>query len=128
MRVYFGGNARIPSELRILRFKLGEVEMSLRTLGPRIGMNFPVGDFISAAEGTDMDVLGASFEVKGSTENVTVTHGKLAASLIHYCREIGIPLPRQGKKEIYIAPQFVELRIGLRHTPIFTDADDAVEI
>ena len=107
----------MPSELRILRFKLDEVGTSLRALGPRIGMDVPDGDFISAAAaaGSEEEAPTTSFAMNGSGESVTIPNGKLAASLIHYCNEIGIPLPREGKKEIFVSPKFIELRFAQHH-------------
>lgn len=119
----------MPSELRILRFKLDEVGESLRALGPRIGVIVPDGEFISAAPAVvpEEEAPNTSFAVNGSDESLTITNGKLAASLIHYCNEMGISLPREGKKEIYVSSQFVELRIGLRHARASDDAGNAVK-
>jgi len=101
----------MPSELRILRFKLDEVAESLRSLGPRIGVDIPDGDFLSAVAGSDEHAPNTSFTLNGSKERVTISNGKLAASLIHYCNEIAIPLPRDGNKELHVSSQFIELRI-----------------
>ncbi len=106
----------MPSELRILRFKLDEVAESLRSLGPRIGVDIPDGDFICAVSGSGEHTPNTLFTVIGSKESVTISNGKLAASLIHYCKSIRIKLPREGNKKIYVSPHFVELRIGRRHT------------
>jgi len=101
----------MPSELRILRFKLDEVAESLRSLGPRIGVDIPDGDFICAVSGSGEHTPTTLFTVIGSKDSVTISNGLLAASLIHYCKEIAIPLPRHGDKELHVSSQFIELRI-----------------
>ena len=101
----------MPSELRILRFKLDEVAGSLRTLGPLIGVDIPDGDFLYAVAGSGEHAPETSFAVSGSKESVIISNDKLAASLIRYCREIAVPLPREGDKELHVSSQFIELRI-----------------
>lgn len=105
----------MASELRILRFNLGEVATALRALGPRIGLALPDGDITSAENAAGREAPTTSFAVSGGEDNVSVPNGKLAASLIHYCREAGIALPREGTKEIYVSPQYIELRFAQRH-------------
>lgn len=87
----------------------------MRALGPRIGLDLPDGDFTSAVNDVGRESPTTSFAVEGSEENLTVPNGKLAASLIHYCGEIGVALPRESTKEIYVSPQFVELRFAQRN-------------
>ncbi len=118
----------MPSELRILRFRLDEVGKSLRFLGPRIGLYVPDGDFVSAAAGSGDKASNTSFTLNGLDKSVTISNGTIAASLIHYCKEIGIKLPRKDNKEIYVSQQFVELRIGRRHTNSSDDTDNTVQI
>ena len=118
----------MPSELRIVRFKLDEVGKSLRFMGPRIGLYVPDGDFVSAAAGSGDKASNTSFTLNGLDKSVTISNGTIAASLIHYCKEIGIKLPRKGNKEIYVSQQFVELRIGRRHTNSSDDTDNTVQI
>ncbi|GBE44327.1 MAG TPA: hypothetical protein ENH05_06925 [Rhizobiales bacterium] len=106
----------MASELRILRFNLGEVAMALRALGPRIGLALPEGDITSAENDAGQETPATCFAVSGCEDNLSVPNGKLAASLIHYCGETGIALPRESTKEIYVSPQYIELRFAQRHT------------
>jgi hypothetical protein len=118
----------MASELRILRFGLNEVGESLRSLGPQIGLDVPDGEFISTVAGSGEQASDSCFTMSGSLESVTISNNKLAACLIHYCKNHGIPLPRDGKKKIFVSPQFVELRIGMSYTPTPIDMDKAVEL
>ena len=118
----------MASELRILRFKLGEVGTALRGLAPRLELEIPEGDFASASPGSEQDSASTSFAVGGDGKNLTVTNGELAASLILHCQNAGIPLPREGKKEIYVSGKFIALRIGIRHMHAPQDADSTIEL
>lgn len=105
----------MPSELRIIRFSLKEVEMALRKLAPRIGLTVPEGEFLSATADDCAEKPATIFAMTGKADGMTVPNGLLAASLIYHCRSGDIVLPKDGTKEIYAAPEFVELRIMLRH-------------
>ena len=118
----------MPSELRILRFRLDEVGKFLRFLGPRIGLYVPDVYFVSASAVSGDKASNTSFTLNGLDKSVTISKGTIAASLIHYCKEIGIKLPRKGNKEIYVSQQFVELRIGRRHKNSSDDTDNTVQI
>lgn len=106
----------MPSELRIIRFRLDEAERALRGLAPRIGLMLPDGAFTSAQAMSDPQGPCTCFEVEGGENKVRVSNGQLAASLIYSCRQGQIELPDEGTKEIYTAPEFIELRIVLRHS------------
>ena len=105
----------MPSEFRVIRFRLSEVEMALRKLAPRIGLTVPEGEFMSATSDDCAEKPGTIFAMIGKAGGLRVPNGLLAASLIYHCRGGGIVLPKDGTKEIYAAPEFVELRIMLRH-------------
>ncbi len=105
----------MTSELRILRFGLDEVATALRALGPRFGLTLPDGDITSAANQAGHETPTTSFAMSGCEESLSVPNGKLAASLIHFCGKTGIALPRESTKEIYVSPQYIELRFALRH-------------
>jgi len=100
----------------------------MRSLGPNIGLIIPDGDFISTITDSEEKDSNTIFAMRGSFKNVTISNSKLAACLIHYCKIIELPLPRAGKKEIYVSPKFVELRVGLRYPPKTLDAEDTVEL
>ena len=89
----------MSSEFRIIRFKLDEVGTALRRLAPRIEVEMPDGDIVSAASGSEGADPSTSFVLSGGHNVFTVTNGELAASLILQCKNVGIPLPRAGKKE-----------------------------
>jgi hypothetical protein len=118
----------MASELRIIRFKLDEVGTALRALAPRIDLDIPGGDFVSAAPGNGQDSPSTSIVVGGEGEGITVSNGKLAASLILYCKQAGIPLPREGNKEIYVSGKFIELRIAIRHQTMAEDHSLSVQV
>lgn len=111
----------MTSELRIVRFKLGEVETALRRLAPRIDLEIPGGEFVSAVSGSERETPSTSFILSGGNNAFTVKNGELAASLILHCKDGGIPLPRAGKKNIFVSAKFSELRIGMRHETISSD-------
>jgi hypothetical protein len=98
----------MPSKLRIIPFNFDEVASA-----PCIGINVPDISFVSAKAVYDADTPSTCFDLVGCGGRFTVTNGQLATSLI-YSRDLaGVPLPRDGKKEIRIGPGFVELRIAL---------------
>lgn len=105
----------MPSELRILRFGLDEAASALRMLAPRIGIRVPDIAFASAEAVLDSETPGTCFNLGGSGGQFTVTNGQLAASFFYYCDHAGLQLPRDGKKEIYVSPGFIELRIAVQH-------------
>ena len=45
----------MPSELRIIRFKLDEVAIALRAFAPRIELDMPDSKLTSAAHGTGQE-------------------------------------------------------------------------
>lgn len=112
----------MPSELRILRFRLDEAENALRDLAPRIGLMLPEGGFTSSEPVSGAQVASTCFEVEGGDNEVRVSNGQLAASLIYFCRKNRIDVPDEGTKEIYAAPDFVELRVVIRHATAATTA------
>lgn len=108
-------DSRMPSELRILRFRLDEAEAAIRMLAPRIGMVIPDGAFNSANNDPSVETPSTVFCQNNGENQIRVTNGKLAASLIYLCRQNGVELPDEGTKEIYVSSGFVELRMVLRH-------------
>ena len=117
----------MPSDLRIIRFKLDEVAAALRAFAPRIGLDMPGGEFTSAAHVTGKNVPTTSFAVKGGGE-LSITDSHLAASLIHYCITGGITLPRAGEKVLSVSAAHIDLRIGFGHRAVEASAGETVAL
>jgi len=118
----------MPSELRIIRFKLDEVANALRGFAPRIGLDMPDGELTSAAHVTVQEIPCTSFALKDGGGELSVSNSQLAASLIHYCITGGIPLPRTGDKEISVSSKFIDLKFGMGHRYLDDDACEIVSL
>ena len=94
----------MPSELRIIRFKLDEVAIALRAFAPRIELDMP------------------------DSKLTSVSNNQLAASLIQYCMTGGIPLPRMGNKEIGVSTTYIDLKIGLSHHTLDGESSNSIEL
>ncbi len=102
----------MPSELRILRFRLDEVTNAVRNVAPRMDMSVPeqaVTGVHAAPDGTPKVML--RYEEPGKA--VVMTNAQLAACLIAYCDQfLDMPLCREAKKAIEVARGNVDLRIS----------------
>ncbi len=117
----------MPSELRIIRFKLDEVAIALRAFAPRIELDMPDSELTSAAHGTGQEAPTTSFALESGDE-LSVSNNQLAASLIQYCMTGGIPLPRMGNKEIGVSTTYIDLKIGLSHHTLDGESSNSVEL
>ncbi|MFQ5626845.1 MAG: hypothetical protein ACE5FM_09365 [Methyloligellaceae bacterium] len=118
----------MPSELRIIRFKLDEVAIALRDFASRIGLDMPDGELTSAAHVTGQEIPCTSFALKGGGDELSISNSHLAASLIHYCITGGVPLPRAGNKEISVSSKFIDLKVGMGHRTLDCDVSEPVAL
>lgn len=101
----------MPSELRIIRFRLDEVSAAVQSFAPRISLTVPETNILSAHAAPDNtpNVLLRYGEKEAS---VVISNNRLAASLIAYCQILKIPLPREGQKSIQVSKDNVDLRMS----------------
>ncbi|GAB4229728.1 MAG: hypothetical protein Kow0032_11110 [Methyloligellaceae bacterium] len=105
----------MASEFRIIRFRLDEVSIAIRSFAPRIKMKVPQSCILEmhpAPDGTPNALLRYAETDTG----IAISNNRLAASLIAYCQKTQIPLPRSGKKSIQVMKDHVDLRISVPDT------------
>lgn len=102
----------MPSELRILRFRLNEVTQAVKNLAPHMELNVPeqaISETHAAPDGTPKVIL--RYEDPGA--GAVMTNAQLAACLIASCEHaLDMPLSRDATKAIEIARGNVDLRIS----------------
>lgn len=118
----------MPSELRVIRFRVDEVEAALRMLAPRIGLILPEGGFSAPENDSMTEIPSTTFQVAGQEKRISVQNGPVAASMINYCKCYGIPLPKDGKKKLFVSSDFLELRFTLSHSAHDAPSDQRQEL
>ena len=100
----------MPSELRILRFKLDEVSVAVKSFSSRIKMAVPATMILEAHVAPDgsPNIL---LRYEGEEKVVAITNNRLAASLIAYCQIINVPLPRKASKSLNVFKEYMDMRI-----------------
>lgn len=115
----------MPSELRVLRFQMDEVTEALQAFAPRIGLNMPNKPIVWAQAGSGAAPAEACLKLLGCDTDLKVSNDIMTASLISYCQTHDIPIPRAWDKSIFVASDYIELRISNLSKPKPQDSQDA---
>lgn len=99
-------------EIRIIRFRLDEVSIALKSFAPRINIEVPERHILeahAAPDGTPNALL-----LYAETETgIAISYSQLAASLIAYCQKSNIPLFREGQKSIQVSKEHIDLCMNM---------------
>ncbi|MGF1641776.1 MAG: hypothetical protein ACFCUO_12580 [Rhodospirillales bacterium] len=107
-------------ELRKIFFSSEEVELAATGYCYEIGRPVPPADHIYATFRDDIDAMVTlHFCRSGTPEPVTLalTRGEVNEALVGFCKEIGLPLPRAGKKVLWPHGDGIALMITLESRP-----------
>lgn len=116
----------MPSELRIIRFRLDEVSAAVLSLAPRINLKVPGTAILGTYPAPD-GTPNALLRYGGAGTDIVISNNQLAASLIAYCHNVKIELPREGKKSIQVSKDHIDLRINTAEAGGRSTAAIAVE-
>ncbi len=107
----------MPQEDRRIIFSNEEVYKALFTLRDQKGMKpMPFGEIITAGFDTqNRDNIFFMLEDRIEQVHTKVEHKRdfVAASLMVFCRGVGIPLPKNAKKSVMIKEGAVILRVQI---------------
>lgn len=106
----------MPNEFRFLVFSENEASNAMVSFAPKAGKKLPIGSVkgveVKVEDETPMaDLILAPDE--GGTVSVPFTNGELTASLIGWCINNKVPLPRDGEKVLEELHGKLALRIGM---------------
>jgi hypothetical protein len=96
----------VPIEMRRVVFTSDEFRDALRDYGGDAQVKLPAGNFKSVAFNDDSHKeLTASISPPGAeaTTDVVLSSAAVAATLLKYCMQLGIPLPRSAQKSISLS-------------------------
>ena len=103
-------------ELRKIFFSSEEVEVAMTSYCIDSGKPLPSADRLYATFKDDIDAMVTlHFCGMGRSEPaaVNLTRAEVTDALIHLCKEIGIPLPRAGKKVLWPQGDGISLMVTL---------------
>jgi hypothetical protein len=106
----------VPMELRKIFFSSEEVEVAATSYCINSGKPLPSADRLYATFKDDIEAMVTlHFCRSGRCEPVTVslTRAEVSDALIHFCKEIGVPLPRAGKKVLWPQGNGISLMVTL---------------
>jgi hypothetical protein len=105
----------MPSERRLIRFSLPEVEEALRRFAEEHERTLP-STKVAAVEYGDQTEEGVGARVR--FENVPrpthFTALETAAALIAYCRKLRVPIPKNGQKSLHKQKTDLILQIDVK--------------
>lgn len=105
----------MTSEVRFLRFEPEEVVEALKSFAARLAVAVPATPLRALKAVNVAGKRSVALSFQACERPVTVSEGELAASLIAWCQTEGIMLPRESRKQIIVADEYVELRLGIRY-------------
>ena len=103
-------------ELRKIFFSNEEVEVATTSYCIDSGKPLPSADRIYATFKDDIDAMVTLHFCRSDLSapvTVTLTRAEVTEALIVFCREIGVPLPRAGKKVLWPQGDGISLMITL---------------
>lgn len=106
----------MPMELRKIFFSSEEVEVATTSYCINSGKPLPSADRLYATFKDDSEAMVTlHFCRSGRSEPaaVSLNRAEVTDALIHLCKEIGIPLPRAGKKVLWPQGDGISLMVTL---------------
>jgi len=106
----------VPMELRKIFFSSAEVEVAATSYCINSGKPLPSADRLYATFKDDIEAMVTlHFCRSGRSEPATVSlsRAEVCDALIHLCKEIGVPLPRAGKKVLWPQGDGISLMVTL---------------
>lgn len=106
----------MPSEERSITFDFGEVFTALEVFSAQINEKYLPSGKITSIRAKESEkgilVLQVLGRTSRNTEEVELSEGFVAASLLMHCIGSGIPLPKAAKKSIEVGENLVILRLN----------------
>ena len=106
----------MPMELRKIFFSSEEIEVAATSYCINSGKPLPSADRLYATFKDDIEAMVTLHLCRsGRSKPVTVslTRAEVRDALVHFCKEIGIPLPRAGKKVLWSQGDGISLMVTL---------------
>ncbi len=110
----------MPAELRKLTFSEAELRAAMVNFALRNDMRVPAAniDKVDIDDSEDLTVtLNFTTDDPSANKNLTFNKEQILASLILYCRNYSIPLPRVARKVIAKDGNSLTMMINLRWPP-----------
>lgn len=112
-------NSRLPAlgELRHISFSKDALVMAMKLYFAASKKPLPPGvvegcDIIAAPD-TQVEITIRD-DASGNLNKVPVSAETIGAAMIHYCRKVSVPLPRDGKKSLLVSGDNLVLVVNVQ--------------
>ncbi len=104
------------AEFRKMSFSFFELGNAIKTFHVSKSLPLPVGDILAinlVEKPTIRAKLKFALANTGKTEEIELDNNRLAASMLYYCMQHNIPVPKNAKKEIVKTENGLALQVSM---------------